>query len=196
MEYSIYLITAIVGCTMLALQVILMLVGLGGDHDGDVGHADADAHVDVDHDGDVGDVHEGHGNLFFKILSLKALCAFFGLFGLTGLALHQEGVTPVLRILAASGAGIGGFALVGYLVKWMYGLTSSGNVNVRNAVGKPASVYLRIPAKGEGSGKVTLELQGRSMEIEAVSEGEMIPTGAKVVVAEVIGENTLKVVPI
>jgi hypothetical protein len=189
MEYSIYLITAIVGCTLLGIQIVMLLIGLQGDHDVDA--ADADVSHDMDHAAD----HDGHGNVFFKILSLKALCAFTGLFGLTGLALWEV-ESQAIRLGAASGVGLASLFVVAWLMKGMTRLAASGTVNVRNAVGKAGSVYLRVPGKGEGAGKVTVEIQGRSMEFAAISDGEEIKTGTRVVVAEVLGDSTLKVVPL
>lgn len=202
MEYSIYLITAVVGCTLLALQIVMMLIGLGTDHDVGDGHdADAgvDAHVDGagDADGHAVDSHEGHGNMFFKLLSLKALCAFASLFGLTGLALlHEEAVGSAARIGISSAAGVSSFLLVGWIMRSFGKLDSSGTVNLRNAIGKSASVYLRVPGAGDGAGKVTVEIQGRSVELQAVTDGEEIKTGARVMVTDLVGESTLKVVPL
>jgi hypothetical protein len=210
MEITVYLITAVVGCTLLGLQVALMLFGLA--HDSDVGHdgsidhdasagADHEAGVDADHEAGGGhDAHaddqSGHGNVFFQLLSLKALCAFCALFGLTGLALRNASILPGVRMAAAGGAGVASFLLVGWIMRSLGKLTASGTLVVRNAIGCTGSVYLRIPAKGAAPGKVTVQVQGRSMELLAVTDGDAIPTGAQVLVSDVVGEETLKVVPL
>ncbi len=190
-EYSVYLITAIVGCTLLGLQLVLLLFGLG--HDGDV---DADADVDHDFDHDADHDADGHGNAFFKLLSLKALCAFSGLFGLTGLTLYESDFGMGPRVGISVLVGSVSFVLVLWLMKGLTKLTSSGTINVRNAVGCTGSVYLRVPGEQSGAGKVTVLIQGRSMEFAAVTDGEQIATGAQVMVSEIVGEETLKVVPL
>jgi hypothetical protein len=186
-EHTIYLVLAVAGCTLLALQVVLQLFGLvggegfdGGDH----GHADHGGHA---HD-------PGHGNWFFGLLSLKALCAFAGIFGLTGLALLRTDFGPWLRVSIAVEAGIVAMVVVVFLMRGLARLSVSGTLDPKNAVGRSACVYLRIPAGGTGSGKVTVEVQGRSVELDAVTDGAEIPTGARVEVVDVVGSETLKVV--
>ncbi len=43
---------------------------------------------------------------------------------------------------------------------------------------------------------MTIEIQGRSMEFPAITEGDEIPTGKQVTVVAVEGGETLKVVPL
>jgi hypothetical protein len=187
MEHTTYLVLAVAGCTLLVLQVLLQVFGLldGGGFD-DAGHA---------HDG--GHAHasdQGHGNWFFGLLSLKALCAFAGIFGLTGLAMLQTDFGPWLRVSIAAEAGIVAMVVVAFLMRGLAKLSVSGTIDLRNAVGRSGSVYLRIPGAGTGAGKVTVEVQGRSVELDAVTDGGEIPTGARVEVVEVVGNETLKVV--
>ena len=192
MERTIYLVTAIVGGTILVAQVIMQLFGLSGDTDADSG---GDGGSDLAHGSDAQHEAVGHGNWFFGFLSFKALVAFCGLFGLTGLMLFQSGLDLVLRVAISIGAGLAGMLLVGALMKTLSRLTVSGTVIVRNAVGQSGSVYLRIRGGGQGEGKLTVEIQGRSLQLTAVTDGPPIPTGERVKVIEIVGDETLKVVP-
>ena len=195
MEYSIYLYSAIAGCTLVVVQVVLQIFGFfgdtefGGDHDMDVGDA-----------GDSHDVHghgvEGHGNLFFGILSFKALCAFAGIFGLVGLMMLKDGVNTQARIAIAFVSGVAGMFLVAWLMRGISRLQSSGTLKLSNAVGRSGAVYLKVPGSGRGAGKVTIEIQGRSQEFLAITDGEDIETGSRVTVVSVEGDDTLKVVPL
>jgi hypothetical protein len=183
-EYAIYKYCAIIGCTLVGIQVVLQLFGLGGDHDFD--HAE---HGDLH--GEAGT--EGHGNLFFGILSFKALSAFAGVFGLVGLIVSDTRLGAPPRMGIAAGAGVASMFAVAWLMRGLARLQASGTVNVRNAVGSTAIVYLRIPARGGGQGKVTVEVQGRSMEFPAVTDGETLETGARVTIEAVEGDDLLKV---
>jgi membrane protein implicated in regulation of membrane protease activity len=201
LEHSIYLYSAIIGCTLVGIQVILQVFGLFDDVDTDVdGHVEvdvsdthldaADAHVEADTD------HHG-SSAFFGILSFRALCAFAGIFGLIGLMMEQGGTASrPTRVLVACGAGVAAMFGVAWMMRALSRLQASGSVEPRNAVGRVGTVYLRIPAHGDGAGKVTIEIQGRSMEFPALSEGDEIQTGARVTVVALEGDDTLKVVPL
>ena len=154
MEHSIYLYSAIVGCTFVGLQVILQVFGLFDDVDGaDAVDADVDIDVDVDHDG-----HSS--SAFFGILSFKALCAFAGIFGLSGLMMLRGEASMQVRVLVACSAGVAAMFGVAWMMKSLSRLQSSGTVDLRNAVGRIGNVYLRIPGSNNGVGKVTVEIQG------------------------------------
>lgn len=186
MEYTLYLILAIAGSAILLIQVLMQIFGLAGEGDFDGSHDGGDVHADTG----------GHdASWFFGVLSIKALVAFAGFFGLTGLALWGDDMSSTVRVAIAFAAGVGGMLLVAFLMRSLRRLGSSGTVDPQNAVGSVGAVYLRIPAYGRGAGKVTLELQGRSLELEAVTDGEEIPTGARVKVIGLVGGDTLKVLP-
>jgi membrane protein implicated in regulation of membrane protease activity len=186
-EHTVYLYCAWIGCTLIVVQVGLQLFGLGGDTDTDF---HADANVDFDGDGAV----EGHGNAFFGVFSFKALSAFTGFFGLTGLSLLGRGYGQGARIVMSSAAGLASMLVVAWLMRGLSRLGQSGTLNLNNAVGQTGAVYLRIPGGRAGTGKVTVEVQGRSIEILAMTEGDELATGARIKVVAVDGD-TATVVP-
>ena len=63
-------------------------------------------------------------------------------------------------------------------------------MRVHHAVGCTGTVYLRIPAHEQGAGKVLINLQDRTIELEAVTSGEEIPTGTQIVVCR-MAENEI-----
>lgn len=185
MEYAIYKYCAIIGCTLVGIQLVLQVFGVFGDTDVDTGHeAAGDVHGDV----------AGHGNVFFGVLSLKAMTAFAGIFGLVGLVMTKQDAGQLTRLAVSVGSGVAGMLAVGWMMRGLSRLQSSGNLDVRNAVGRAGIVYLRIPGANAGRGKVTLQLQGRSLELPAVTDGETIETGTRVTVESVGGDETVKVV--
>jgi len=179
---SIYFYCSVVGGAVLVIQTILLLIGLdGGDTDTDFGAPEAD----VDADG---------SDAFFKILSIKTLTAFVTFFGLGGMAAGQAGAQPAIALLVAIGAGSVALYLVASLMSGLAKLQAKGNVEIENAVGTTGTVYLKIPAEHHGAGKVTLEIQGRSLQVKAVTGGPELPTGSAVTVVRKCAADTLEVV--
>lgn len=182
---DVYLICAVVGGTLLVVQTILMAIG--GHHDGDMS-TDADG-VDATHaDGGV-----GHDMGMLKWLSIKAVVAALTFFGLGGLASQKAGLGSYTGLAISLAAGAGAVFAVASLMAGLSRLQSKGNLDLRNAVGAVGKVYLRVPAGKGGVGKVTLEVQGRFVEVEAVTAGPEIPTGSPIRVVAVPSPDTLEV---
>jgi membrane-bound ClpP family serine protease len=69
-------------------------------------------------------------------------------------------------------------------------LAENGTLNLKNAIGETATVYVPIPPKNQGTGKITMQLQGRFCELDAVNLGEeMLKTGSQVLVSDVVGDT-------
>ena len=60
-------------------------------------------------------------------------------------------------------------------------------------MGKACDVYLRIPAARSGQGKVQVSFGGSVQELDAVTDGEQLPSGAKVRVVQLIEGRLLLV---
>jgi len=191
-EETIYTICAVAGGILVLLQVVLQSLGMFAETDFDAGGADVDADVHTDiHGAEV--EADGHGNVFFGVLSFKALCAFAALFGLTGLIMIPRSDEVLARVGVALMAGVAGMFGVAMLMRGLSRLQSSGNVRIANAIGKTGTCYLRIPGHGKGRGKVTIEIQERSLQFDARTDGEEIATGARIRVLAVDGDETLTV---
>ena len=86
--------------------------------------------------------------------------------------------------------------LVAWLLSLQRKLQASGNLDPRGAVGKAATVYLRIPPQKTGAGKITVSLQGRTAEFTAVTAGDEIATGQDVRVVRMTTPGTFEVEPL
>ncbi|MHC4517817.1 MAG: hypothetical protein ACYTAS_04450 [Planctomycetota bacterium] len=189
---KLYLVCAVIGGILFVVRLVLQFIGGGSGGDSDVGAADVG---DVDVDGgfeDAGaDVDDAY--LSFKILSFQGLTAFFMMFGLVGLAMmRQTDQDPAMSLLAATLAGLGTVWVIGQIFRKAGSLQASGNIDLRNAVGQEAEVYLTIP--GEGTGKARVTVQERLRIYEAISKDKIeIPTGQRVRVVEVTPQDVLVV---
>ncbi len=215
----IFVVCAALGGTVLLLQFGMALVGLGGhaldaDAPHDIGHGfggDADG-GDFDADGgdlDAGAFHGDHGgdasiehdaggahhgtDWLFGVLSFRTIVAALAFFGLAGLAADAAETPRSTTLLIAVAAGAAAMVAVYWMMRGLRELRSEGNVRIGRALGCCGSVYLRVPANNSGSGKIQLNLQNRTMEYLAVTNGPELPTGTKVVVVSVVDPTTLEV---
>lgn len=181
--HLLFLIMATAGCTLLTLQIVLQLFGM--DH----GHGHAELHADGPH----GDMAESAK--FVGIFSVKSLSAFSAFFGLGGLAAEELGAGGASLVIASAGfAGVVAMAVVVLLMRGLNALQVSGTLKLEAAIGQPASVYLRIPGENAGSGKITVLIGQREVELHAMTAGPTIPTGARVDVIRQIDSHTFEVI--
>jgi hypothetical protein len=180
---TLFLVCAGLGGTILVLQTLAGMIGLGAEQDLD---------ADISH-GPQPDA----STAFFKVLSFKsasAALAFFGLGGLT--AQYYKLSTPAVW----SAAVFAGLAAL-YAVAWVMGLfqklRQDGTARIETAVGETGTVYLRVPGSNTGPGKVTLVVQNRTVECDAfTSHAADIPTGATVRVVAALGPTAVEVEPV
>jgi hypothetical protein len=52
-------------------------------------------------------------------------------------------------------------------------LESSGNIDYNNAIGKMGTVYLRVPKKRTGKGKISMIVQDRLVEVDAITDQDI-----------------------
>jgi len=191
-----FLICAAFGGTLIVCQVLMGLLGIGGDHGDSDGGSEVDHDTGADHgSADGNEAEDGGGSSsFFGLLSFRALAAALTFFGLSGLAAFYANLGTVLAL--AIGVISGGAALfaVASMMRFLAKLKSDGTVRLERALGQSGTVYLKIPAKKSGPGKVTLVLQNRTVEMLAVTPNEELPTGAKIKVTALIDAQTVEVV--
>ena len=170
--------TLYIGCTavggaVLSLQLLLLFFG-----------GDADVGAEGIEDG-------GDGLGFLSIRSFASFLTLFGLFGWWG-SVADWG--PARTLGSAAAAGLLMMVAVGWLLSSFRKLQSTGNVDPTNAVGSTVRVYLRVPAENSGKGKVTVAIQGRSRQFEAVTKGAELPTGSDARIVGMTTQDTFEVV--
>lgn len=178
-----FLTCAVLGGAILLLQMVLGFVGFG---DGDGG----------DHDGG----HDGHfdkeglaGGL--NLLSVRALAAGITFFGVGGLAGLKTGFGLFAAFPLALIAGSVAAVAVAAAMRAMLRLETDGTLQIHGAVGTSATVYLTVPGERSGVGKIHVTLQNRLVELQAVTSQQTLPTGSRVLVIDVVGPDTVDVVP-
>lgn len=153
------------------LQTILSLFN-GGDHD------------DIDVDGEIG----------YQFFTIKNMIAFFTMFGWAGLAAYKANLNNGIVIVIALLSGCIMVFLMYLLMHNASKLKHSGTLQMKNAINQIGETYLRIPAQRNGIGKVQIQVQGRLMELDAMTDDTTdIATGRPIQVVNILNNQILLV---
>ena len=157
---QIYFWLGVVATVFLIIQIVLLFfTSFGGD-------------VDLDGDGDI-DVDTDSGVSIFTVKSVTAFFAVGSWAGLLTCALIAQNLQWV-SIIVALVAGAAAFAVVVLLLRFLYKMQSNGNLQLDKLVGKRATVYVSIPENRSGRGKITMNAQGKFVELDAMTDGERL----------------------
>lgn len=215
LEYAALLI-AVPATLLMALQTLLLLLGLHNETDGDGDIDDGgdmdlddgfDADGDLDGDGvpdgdggldDGGDGPDGDtgGGLFagLRLLTLRGVVAFLAIFGWGTLWLLRMGLHPLASLFLGSAMGFWAMVLVAVLLRVSLKLQEDGTVHIQNALGLSGTVYLTLPPARQGAGKINVLVQEKLCEFDAVTDDpQPLPTGEEILVVGVSGRDTLVV---
>ena len=155
---QIYFWLGIVSTLFMIVQIVLMcLSSFGGDAD-----IDGDGDIDVDTDSGV------------SLFTVKTITAFFAVGSWSGLltcALITDKLNWV-SILVALVAGAAAMTVMALLLRAIVKLQCNGAFEIEKIVGNNATVYVSVPPSRSGRGKITLNAQGRFVELDAVTDDE------------------------
>ena len=146
----------IVSTLFMIVQIVLMSVSsFGGD-------------IDIDGDGDI-DVDTDSGVSIFTVKSITAFFAVGSWSGLLTCALASEKL-QWLAIIVALVAGAAGMSVMVLLLRAIVKLQCNGAFEIEKIIGQSATVYVSVPPARSGRGKITMNAQGRFMELDAVTD--------------------------
>jgi len=176
-EKAVWLITIPVSVIFI-IQMILTFVGMDSD-----GLSDGGMDSDLD----------GGDGIPFQLFTFRNFINFLLGFGWTIIAFNGAVGSKFLLVSLGVLAGAALVAMVMFIFYKLSRLVQSGTMNIRNAIGQVAEVYLTIPATRSGSGKVHVKIQGSLRELDAMTEGERLASGQKARVVGVLNDNLLLV---
>jgi hypothetical protein len=148
---------------------------------------DASEMGDADIDVDGGDATP------FQLFSFRNLINFLLGFGWAGLSLYSSITNPTLLIFAALIIGCLFVYMFFLIISQLMKLAEDGSFRMESTINKNAEVYLTIPANKSAKGKVLISIKGSVRELDAITDGEAIPTSSLVKVIRVENEKILVV---
>lgn len=196
------------------ILLIQTLMSLFGFHDGGSGTDFSDTSgIDFDtggmDGGDVSGIHDitthdisGHHQILdggnpsdftsMRMFTLQTIVAFLTVFSWTSIVAVQSGMPPVLGIAIGLVLGFLTMFMVAKIIQLSTKLAENGTLNMKNCIGECATVYVPVPPKGSGEGKVTLTVQGQFRELSAVTnEPVLLKTGTQVRITDLRGDDVV-----
>lgn len=129
------------------------------------------------------------------MFNFQSIVAGVTVFGLVGLAANAAKEPAYFCLKLGIAAALVMMALISDILTLMVRMEKDGTADLQQAVGKSATIYLSVPPKNEGQGKVTVSLQQQLMEFPAVTfQDDPLLAGQKVVIVSVLGTSTMLVV--
>ncbi|WP_347923498.1 hypothetical protein [Pontimicrobium sp. SW4] len=149
---KIYWLISIIGSIIFLIVIILAFTG------GDADEVEVDAEIDAD---------TGMG---FQFITFKNLVGFFTLFGWSGIACIDAGLSTTLTIIISTLSGLLMMSIMATMFYFMQKLSDSGTLNYKNAINAIGEVYLTIGANRSKIGKVSVSVQGAMRELDALTD--------------------------
>ncbi len=148
-------------------------------------------------DGDMDSFDDGADGDASSFFTLRNMIAFFTIFGWAGLAAYKSGLSNTWVVVIAVVSGILTVYILYFIMKKASNLRQSGTLQMKNAISQIGETYLRIPAKRGGLGKVQVQVQGRLVELDAMTDDQDdIATGKPIKVLNTLNERILLVTSI
>jgi hypothetical protein len=174
-----YWIIAGVTSFIFIIQTIITFIGM-----------DASDGLNADFSGDT------HVDGPFQLFSIRNLVNFFLGFGWGGICFYNTFSSKVWVSVFALLTGLLFVVIFFLIIKQFLKLGKDNTFQIRDTFGKTADVYLAIPGAKSGKGKIQISVKGAFHEIDAMTEGERIPTGGKAQVVSIIDSQTVLVIKI
>ncbi|MEO0732358.1 MAG: hypothetical protein AAFZ52_05960 [Bacteroidota bacterium] len=162
-------IALISGCVLVALLILSLVSGL-----------DLDMDVDVDTDGGGG------------LGMVKGALTFVSIGSWVAKLFIVSRLDPVVAFTLGAAAGAVGVWVLSLILKFLLSQQSNVNWSAEDALMKPGTVYLKIPAGGEGIVNVTVNGARRELKARSAA-GEELPTGTSILVDDYTEDGTVVV---
>lgn len=175
---NIYWLVALVSSAIFVVLLVMTL--LGGDAD------DIAGDVDMEIEGDTG--------IGFQFLSFKNLIGFLTIFGWSGIACINGGLSAAITVVISFICGLLMMTAMAALFYYLAKLQSSGTLKLNNALNQVGEVYLTIGANRSKIGKVSITVQGTLRELDALTDEPKDLVQTEVVQVKDITDNGILIV--
>jgi hypothetical protein len=163
----------------LIFLIVIVSTFLGGDSDG---FDSVDTEVETDADTGIG----------FQFITFKNLIGFFTIFGWSGIACLDGGLSKPITILVSFVCGLIMMTIMAAMFYYMRKLNHSGTLNYKNALNQIGEVYLTVQENRSKMGKVSIRIQGSYRELDALTDSSTpLKTGTVIKVIDITANGIL-----
>lgn len=181
---QVYWVIALITSLVFVVQMVLTFIGIG----------DADADADFGGDTDISDGSTLDAGGAMQLFTMRNIINFLLGLGWGGVCLYSVIPNAVVLSIAAILVGVAFVYVFILIYRQMRRFEKNGAFDIKECVGHTVDVYLTIPAKRSGSGKVQISFYGSVQELAALTESDSpIRSGAKVRILEIVDGGTVLV---
>jgi hypothetical protein len=156
------------------IQTILTFMGVDAS---DGMHSDFDSNLDSDGP--------------FQLFSLRNLINFLLGFSWAGISFYNLMENKFALILIAFGVGAGFVFIFFVIIKQVQRFAEDNSFKIESTLNKTAEVYLAIPERKTGKGKIMISIKGAFHELSAMTEKDRIPSGTIIKVVKIENGDVL-----
>lgn len=173
-------VLAIPFSALFIIQMFLLIIGI----EGSVEDFEIQSDIDLDTSTDIDDYDNSNlePNAPLKLVTLRNIVIFFTIFSWTGIMGSRNDYSKIFTILLGVILGSLVILILSIVYKFIIRLTESGNMDLKYSIGATGQVYLTILENGKRGGKVQVTFQSSLRELDAITYGDRIPTGVKIIV--------------
>lgn len=181
---QVYWVIALITSLVFVVQMVLTFIGIG----------DADADADFGGDTDISDGSTLDAGGAMQLFTMRNIINFLLGLGWGGVCLYSVIPNAVVLSIAAILVGVAFVYVFILIYRQMRRFEKNGAFNIKECVGHTVDVYLTIPARRSGSGKVQVSFYGSVQELAALTDLDSpIRSGAKVRIIEIVDGGTVLV---
>lgn len=173
-------VLAIPFSALFIIQMFLLIIGIEGSAD----DFEVQSDIDLDTSTDIDDYDNSNlePNAPLKLVTLRNIIIFFTIFSWTGIMGSRNDYSKIFTVLLGAILGSLVILILSIVYKFIIRLTESGNMNLKYSIGATGQAYLTILENGKKGGKVQVTFQSSLRELDAITYGDKIPTGTKIIV--------------
>ena len=181
---QVYWVIALITSLVFLIQMVLTFIGIG----------DADADTDFGGDTDISDGSTLDAGGAMQLFTMRNIINFLLGLGWGGVCLYSVIPNAVVLSIAAILVGVAFVYVFILIYRQMRRFEKNGAFDIKDCVGHTVDVYLTIPARRSGSGKVQVSFYGSVQELAALTDSDSpIRSGAKVRIIEIVDGGTVLV---